>query len=214
MPVQTESNSLGDWLKFEEDNLYSRDEVTVASGQNLATGTVIGVITTSGKVTQLAPAASDGSETAAGVLLHPVDASTADQPGVMQTVEAVRIFKQISDPPVKTIVGLSNVSNGSPNEVRGLINRVMLVMCLGAGLDAAIVDPLDSELLEWVRIVETRDESTPKGKLLCAIYDAVANMEDLDPSVVDMKDREQVEIFKTWQILANKIIYAHSYLKV
>ncbi len=139
---------------------------------------------------------------------------SADQPGVMQTVEAVRIFKQISDPPVKTIVGLSNVSNGSPNEVRGLINRVMLVMCLGAGLDAAIVDPLDSELLEWARIVETRDESSPKGKLLCAIYDAVANMEDLDPSVVDMKDQEQVEIFKTWQILANKIIYAHSFLKV
>ena len=89
MPVQTESNSLGDWLKYEEDNLYSRDEVTVASGQNLATGTVIGVITTSGKVTQLAPAASDGSETAAGVLLHPVDASTADKPGVIVARHAI-----------------------------------------------------------------------------------------------------------------------------
>jgi hypothetical protein len=69
MPVQNESNYLGDWLKFEEDNLYSRDEVTVASGQNLATGTVVGIITTSGKVTQLAPAANDGSENAAGVLV-------------------------------------------------------------------------------------------------------------------------------------------------
>jgi hypothetical protein len=89
MPVQTESNSLGDWLKFEEDNLYSRDEVTVASGQNLATGTVIGVITASGKVTQLAPAASDGSETAAGVLLNPVDASTGDKPGVIIARHAI-----------------------------------------------------------------------------------------------------------------------------
>ena len=139
---------------------------------------------------------------------------SADQPGVMQTVEAVRIFKQLADPPVRTIVGLSNVSNGSPNEVRGLINRVMLVMCLGAGLDAAIVDPLDKELHEWVRIVETRDESTGKGKLLVALYDAVANMEDLDPAAVDSSDQEQVEIFKTWQILANKIIYAHSFLRV
>ena len=89
MPVQTEANSLGDWLKFEEDNVYSRDAVTVASGQNLATGTVVGVITTSGKVTQLEPAASDGSENAAGVLLNAVDATAADQPGVIIARHAI-----------------------------------------------------------------------------------------------------------------------------
>lgn len=89
MPVQTEPSSLGDWLKFEEDNLYSRDEVIVASGQNLATGTVVGFVTASGKVTQIAPAASDGSENAAGVLLHPVDASAADQPGVVIARHAI-----------------------------------------------------------------------------------------------------------------------------
>jgi hypothetical protein len=89
MPVQTESNHLGDWLKFEEDNLYSRDEVIVASGQNLAAGTVVGVITSSGKVTQLAPAASDGSENAAGVLLNAVDASAADKPGVIVARHAI-----------------------------------------------------------------------------------------------------------------------------
>lgn len=139
---------------------------------------------------------------------------SADQPGCMQTIEAVRIFGQLADPPVKTIIGLSNVSNGSPNEIRGLINRVYLVMCLGAGLDSAIVDPLDHELIEWAKVVEQHDESSPRNKLLCAIYDSVANMDDLDPSVVDQKDQEQVEIFKTWQILVNKIIYAHSYLKV
>jgi 5-methyltetrahydrofolate corrinoid/iron sulfur protein methyltransferase len=88
------------------------------------------------------------------ILLDPLTLPvSADQPGVMQTVEAVRIFGQLSDPPVKTIVGLSNVSNGSPNEVRGILNRVMLVMCVGAGLTAAIVDPLDTELLDWWRIV-------------------------------------------------------------
>jgi hypothetical protein len=89
MPVQSESNYLGDWLKYEEDNLYSRDEVTVAGGQNLATGTVIGVITASGKVTQFTPGASDGSETAAGVLVHSVDASAADQPGVIIARHAI-----------------------------------------------------------------------------------------------------------------------------
>jgi hypothetical protein len=89
MPVQSESNYLGDWLKFEEDNLYSRDEVTVASGQSLATGTVIGIITASGMVTQLAPGASDGSENAAGVLLNAVDASAADKGGVIIARHAI-----------------------------------------------------------------------------------------------------------------------------
>ena len=83
MPVLNESNYLGDWLKFEEDNLYSREEVTVITGQNLGTGAVIGKITASGKVTELAPGAADGSENAAGVLLLPVDATAADQPGVI-----------------------------------------------------------------------------------------------------------------------------------
>ena len=89
MPVQTEQNYLGDWLKFEEDNLYSREEVTVITGQNLGTGTVIGKITASGKITQLAPGAADGSENAAGVLLLPVDAAAADQPGVVIARHAI-----------------------------------------------------------------------------------------------------------------------------
>ena len=98
MPVQNESNYLGDWLKFEEDNLYSRDEVTVASGQNLATGTVVGIITTRGKVTQLAPGASDGSESAAGVLVGNVDATAGDQPGVIVARHAICSDKGLTWP--------------------------------------------------------------------------------------------------------------------
>ena len=89
MAAKTESNYLGDWLKFEEDNLYSRDQVTVASGENLKTGTVVGIVTATGKVTQLAPSANDGSENAAGVLLGDVDASAADTPGVIIARHAV-----------------------------------------------------------------------------------------------------------------------------
>jgi len=89
MAAKTESKYLGDWLKFEEDNLYSRDKVTVASGQNLKTGTVVGILTATGKVTQLAPSANDGSENAAGVLLSDVDASAADTPGVIIARHAI-----------------------------------------------------------------------------------------------------------------------------
>jgi hypothetical protein len=87
MPMLIESNYLGDWLKYEEDNHYSRDEVVVASGQNLKTGTVVGSV--NNKVVQFAPAASDGSNIVVGVLLLDVDASGGDKPGVIIARHAI-----------------------------------------------------------------------------------------------------------------------------
>lgn len=132
----------------------------------------------------------------------------------MQGVETVRFLKQIAEPPPKTIVGLSNVSNGVPREGRSLIDCTYLVMLMAAGLDAAIADPLDPRLWEFIRIVEERDDSTPVGRLLLRLYDAVASMGELILDDVDMSDPEQVAIYKTVQILGNKVIYADSYLRV
>ncbi len=78
-PVFTEGLNLGDLLKYEAPNLYSRDQVTVAAGQVLALGAVVGVITASSKVKVVDPSATDGSEVAAGVLLQAVDANLADR---------------------------------------------------------------------------------------------------------------------------------------
>ncbi len=130
-----------------------------------------------------------------------------------QTLEALRYFKQMADPPPMTVVGLSNISNDVPWEQRSLINRTYLVMLMAAGLDAAIANPLDEKQNEFIRIVEERDDSTPVGKLLLNLYDATAAMEELDPALVNMDDPDQVAIWKTVQILENKVIYAHGYLK-
>jgi len=71
------------FLKFEEDDsLYSREDITVVSGQNLSLGTVLGKITASGKYTAYNPAGSDGSQNACAVLLASVDATAADTAGV------------------------------------------------------------------------------------------------------------------------------------
>jgi 5-methyltetrahydrofolate corrinoid/iron sulfur protein methyltransferase len=67
-------------------------------------------------------------------------------------LETIRQVKLISDPPPKTTLGLSNVSQGTSE--RHLINRIYLVMCLAAGLDSAIVDPLDTELMDAVITTE------------------------------------------------------------
>lgn len=63
-----------------------------------------------------------------------------------EVLGAIRDFRMISDPPPKTVVGLSNVSQGA--KIRPLINRTFLVMAVAAGLDAAILDPLDRELMD------------------------------------------------------------------
>ncbi len=62
---------------------------------------------------------------------------------VLETIRQVKLF---SDPPPKTTLGLSNVSQGTSQ--RHLINRTYLVMCMAAGLDSAIMDPLDTDLMD------------------------------------------------------------------
>lgn len=132
---------------------------------------------------------------------------------VPQCVEAVRILKQ-SGLPLLTNAGLSNVSNQVPPEMRPLINRTYMVMLMAAGLDMAIADPLDKELKEFIRIVEQRDSSTPLGKLLVTLFDRTVASEEVTPDDVDMNDPQQVAIWKTIQILLNKVIYADAYLTV
>lgn len=79
MPSISEPKNLGDLLKYEAPNLYSRDRVTVASGQTLALGTVVGVVTATSKLKALDPAATDGTENARGVIANDVDAALADR---------------------------------------------------------------------------------------------------------------------------------------
>jgi 5-methyltetrahydrofolate corrinoid/iron sulfur protein methyltransferase len=133
---------------------------------------------------------------------------------VPNAVETIRMLKMMWDPAPMTTVGLSNVSNQVPHEGRSLINRTYLVMLMAAGLDSAIADPMDAPQNEFIRIVEARDTSTGLGQLLVNLYDAVAVMEDLDPGAVDMSDPEQAAVWKTVQILQNKVIFAESYLKM
>jgi len=63
-----------------------------------------------------------------------------------EVLESIREFKLLCDPSPKTVVGLSNISQGT--KARPLINRIYLVMAITNGLSAAIADPLDKELMD------------------------------------------------------------------
>ena len=163
----------------------------------------------------LLPAAEAAGVPTADVYLDPLVLTvTCNQDVARESVEAIRMFKMMADPPPTTVVGLSNISNGCPPETRPLINRTLLVMLMGAGLDSAIADPFDAQQNEFIRIVEQRDDATPLGKLVLALFDASAAMEELEPGRVDESDPRQVDLFKTYRMLQNEVIYADSYLRI
>jgi hypothetical protein len=85
-------------------------------------------------------------------------------------------------------------------------------MLMGVGLRMMIANPNDQKLKDTIRIIEERDDSTPVGRLYLKIADRIANMEEPTVADVDMRDPEQVAIWKTVQILLNKVIYAEGYL--
>jgi len=83
MPNVTEPRWPAEAIVSEANGTRSRSVATLITGQNLKAMAVLGKITASGKYTALAPAAGDGSQNAAAILLAPVDATAADKPCVV-----------------------------------------------------------------------------------------------------------------------------------
>jgi 5-methyltetrahydrofolate--homocysteine methyltransferase len=67
------------------------------------------------------------------------------------TLDTIKEIKK-RYPETNTVVGLSNISYGLPN--RKLVNRAFLLMAAQAGLDAAIMDPLDKKMMSMVSIIK------------------------------------------------------------
>lgn len=78
--------------------------------------------------------------------------TTQDQ--AMHSIKAIKMFQELNDPPMKTVVGLSNISNGVPKNMRGLIDRVYLTLLMYEGLTAAIMNPLDKELMDTLKTTD------------------------------------------------------------
>ena len=69
-----------------------------------------------------------------------------------EILEATRQFPLFSDPPPNIICGLSNISSGTKH--KKLVNRTFLVMAVANGMNAAICDVLDMDLVNAVRAAE------------------------------------------------------------
>jgi 5-methyltetrahydrofolate corrinoid/iron sulfur protein methyltransferase len=114
------------------------------------------------------------------------------QDHAMKVIEAIKMFREMNEPPMKTVVGLSNISNGCPKHIRPILNKYYFIMLMNAGLDAAIADPHEmAEAMHEKQLVD----------------DILAGKE--------IEDKEKMKIIKkTLDVIMNKTLYAHSYLEM
>jgi 5-methyltetrahydrofolate--homocysteine methyltransferase len=75
---------------------------------------------------------------------------TGPQYGVL-AIETIRKVKQ-EYPDVHIACGLSNISFGMP--ARKIINQAFLILAMGAGMDGAILNPLDKKLMSYLYATE------------------------------------------------------------
>jgi len=76
-----------------------------------------------------------------------VPIGTNDKNGLI-TMETIREVRE-SHPEVRIVTGLSNISFGLPE--RKLINQVFMVLMMGYGMDAAIIDPTDKRMMAMIK---------------------------------------------------------------
>ena len=137
-----------------------------------------------------------------------------EQNQAAQALEAIRMFKESFDPPVKTVIGLSNISNGSPTELRPVINKVFMTLAFGCGLDYVIADSFDKELLRLNNVLENETPEKEYDRLYLELSKMMRELGDLETISYDKSSQMQVKIFKTAEILLGKKIYSHSYTEI
>ena len=92
MPAMTQPTTLQSVLKWEQENRYSREKITIASGQSVILGQVLSKLTATGEYVALDLTVKDpvdGSETAAAISFDDYDASSSAVPGVAIIRDAI-----------------------------------------------------------------------------------------------------------------------------
>jgi cobalamin-dependent methionine synthase I len=83
------------------------------------------------------------------------------QEHLLNTHESIVVLNEMVDPPLNTVVWISNVITGLPKNVRSTVASAYLSYLAGAGLSAALVDMNDGELMKAIYLIKAfRDEIT------------------------------------------------------
>jgi cobalamin-dependent methionine synthase I len=124
---------------------------------------------------------------------------SADQKQVWEALEFVGMLQDLL-PGVKSTVGLSNVSNGTPEELRAILNRTYMVMLGRRGLYSAIADVLDADL------VKLNKGELPK------IVDLIYKTMDGEALDISSLSKQEQHYVKTTKVLMGETLYSHAWL--
>jgi cobalamin-dependent methionine synthase I len=81
------------------------------------------------------------------------------QEHLLSTHDCIAALNEMVDPPINTIAWISNISTGIPKKLKPHLNAGFLSYLAGAGLDAALVDVTDKEVMKTVYLIKAfRDE--------------------------------------------------------
>jgi 5-methyltetrahydrofolate corrinoid/iron sulfur protein methyltransferase len=103
---------------------------------------------------------------------------------------------------LKSTCGLSNVSNGSPNHLRPILNRTYMVMLEKCGMYSAIADVYDKDLVDIA-----------KGKRP-DIVEIIGKVMDEEAIDISSLSKELQDYVKTARILLKKSLYSDSWLEL
>ncbi len=81
------------------------------------------------------------------------------QEHIVNVRDCLVVLNEMVEPPVNTVVWVSNISTGVQKEIKSRLNAAFLYYMAGAGLDAAFVDVMDDEIARAIYLIRTfRDE--------------------------------------------------------
>ncbi len=126
---------------------------------------------------------------------------SSQQDHVRGCTEFMQMFRDLA-PGCKSTCGLSNVSNGTPAEVRPILNQTYLIMLEKYGLSSAIVNAFDQELIEIGR--------SGKENIKRLVWQV---MDGKEPDVSSLS-LEEIDYIKTTKVLLGDSLYSHSWLKL
>jgi 5-methyltetrahydrofolate corrinoid/iron sulfur protein methyltransferase len=123
---------------------------------------------------------------------------------INQVTACVEFMAMLADiaPGCKSIVGLSNVSNGTPDHLRPILNRTYLIMLMRHGLYSAIVDAFDKEL---------QDIAFGRKPNIVNLVHRAMDGEGIDLVSLTKEERDYV---KSVRVLTGQALFSHSWLEV
>lgn len=105
-------------------------------------------------------------------------------------------------PGSSSTIGLSNVSNGVADHLRKYLDRTYLIMLMHAGLQSAIVNSYDPELMAICK--------GERQNLVDLVFGMIDG-NDPDPSKLS---GAELEHYKTYNVLAGKSVFSESWLEL